>query len=353
MREIRIYRPTRSALAAAAIATTLIGCGPAPPPAAPRLEPLAGGVVESLRGLSVVDDRVAWASGARGTVGVTVDGGATWSFARVAGHETSDFRDVHAESATRALVLAVGSPGVILETVDGGATWAERWRDARPEIFLDGFEFFDDARGLAFGDPIGGRFLLLATEDGGRSWRELGGAPAAEPGEAAFAASGTSIRVEPDGRAAIGTGGAARARALLSDDFGASWREVETPLAAGAPSRGIFSLLFEGRRGLVAVGGDHAAPAERAGTAALSADSGASWRAPDAPPGGYRSAVERLADGSLVATGPGGTDRSTDGGATWQPLDAAGYHAVRRARRGTLVLLSGADGRLARLVAAR
>jgi photosystem II stability/assembly factor-like uncharacterized protein len=325
-----------------------------PPQPPPRLEPLASGGVESLRGLSVVDDRVAWASGTRGAVGVSVDGGASWRFRRVPGHETTDFRDVHAVSAERALVLGVGSPGVLLETADGGATWTERWRDARPEVFLDGFEFFDERRGLAFGDPIDGRFLLLVTADGGRSWSEppVEARPVALAGEAAFAASGTSIRVDARGRAAIGTGGARRARVLVSDDFGASWRAHETPLAAGAASRGVFSLLLGPGRSLLAVGGDHAARAERAGVAARSGDLGASWTEPAAGPGGYRSAVERLADGSLVATGPGGTDRSSDDGATWQPLDAAGYHAVRRARTGSLVLLSGSDGRIARLVAA-
>lgn len=350
--ERRRSPPGAPAALVAAAAALAAGCAPSAPPSPPRLEPLASGVVESLRGLSVIDDRVAWASGTRGAVGVTTDGGASWRFVRVAGHETSDFRDLHGVSAERALVMAVGSPGSILETTDGGASWVERWRDERPEIFLDAVEFFDDRRGLAFGDPIDGRFLLLVTADGGRSWREPApeARPAALAAEAAFAASGTSIRVDARGRAVIGTGGAHRARVLVSDDFGASWRAHDTPLAAGAASRGVFSLLLGPGHRLVAVGGDHAAPAGRAGIAALSDDFGASWTGPAAAPGGYRSAVERLSDGSLVATGPGGTDRSTDEGATWQPLDAAGYHAVRRARSGALVLFAGADGRLARLV---
>jgi hypothetical protein len=100
----------------------------------------------------------------------------------------------------------------------------------------------------------------------------------------------------------------------------------------------------------VAVGGDHTAPDERGGTAARREPSdGEPWRAAAPPPGGYRSSIERLADGTLIATGPNGTDLSADDGAGWKLLDDAGYHVVRRARRGHLVLLAGAGGRLGRL----
>ena len=30
--------------------------------------------------------------------------------------------------------------------------------------------FFDRHHGLVMGDPVGGKFQILATEDGGRSW---------------------------------------------------------------------------------------------------------------------------------------------------------------------------------------
>ena len=69
----------------------------------------------------MVDDRTAWAAAADGRVGITTDGGATWRFARVPGHEQRDFRDVEGFSATRALIVAAGSPGLILDTADAGA----------------------------------------------------------------------------------------------------------------------------------------------------------------------------------------------------------------------------------------
>lgn len=336
----------RVATLACALAVLAARAGPAAETAAegPRLEPLVSGVAESLRGLSVVDDRVAWASGTRGHVGRTLDGGTTWQFVRVPGHEERDFRDVEAFSAERALVVAVASPGVILETVDGGVTWSERFRDERAEVFLDGLDCAG-ARCVAFGDPIAGRFQVVASDDAGRGWRTIEG-PAALDGEAAFAASGRSIRIGADGRVRIGTGGSA-ARVLLETADG--WQAAATPLAAGKATRGIFAMAEVGAGHWVAVGGDFRAEGERAGSAAISDDGGRTWGPAEAPPGGYRSAVEAVGGNRLIATGPTGTDVSDDGGRTWRPLADDGFHVVARARSGALVLLSGADGRLARL----
>ena len=355
----RTRRAARTGLLLTAVVGGALGCGgdstqSAPADArAPAIEVLTSGIDASLRGLSVIDDQVAWASGADGQVGITTDGGATWRFARVPGHEDRDFRDVEAFSATRALIVAAGAPGLILETTDAGATWNHRFRDDRPEVFLDAIGCLDQRRCLVLGDPIDGRFLLVASEDGGASWVERAG-PEALPGEAAFAASGTAIVIDRHGWIAIGTGGGAQARVLRSSDFGRDWLAETVPIAAGAPSRGVFSLTPAARGGgadWVAVGGDHQAPADTAGTAARrhASSDGSPWQAAAPPPSGYRSAIERLAGGRLIATGPNGTDLSDDDGASWKPHGATGYHVVRRAGRGSLVLFAGEGGRLGRL----
>ena len=49
---------------------------------------------ERLRGVSAASDTVAWASGNRGTVVRTVDGGATWTRLAVPGAGDLDFRDI-------------------------------------------------------------------------------------------------------------------------------------------------------------------------------------------------------------------------------------------------------------------
>lgn len=347
--------PALAGVLAGALALLAAGCSPVPraPEFEVRIEPLASEIEASLRGLSVVDRSVAWASGSDGQVGVTVDGGRSWRFRPVEGHETRDFRDVEGFSAERALLLAVGSPGLLLETADGGATWRERYRDERPEVFLDGFDCVG-AVCVAYGDPIDGRFLLVVSGDAGRSWRALPG-PAALPGEAAFAASGRSIRMAPGvpWGVALGTGGGSRPRLLLSRDGGASFRAAQPPLAGGASSRGLFALAARDDGEWVVVGGDYRDEGASAGSAARSEASGTSFCPAGKPPGGYRSAVERVGRGLFLATGPTGTDLSTDGGASWRAIATEGFHVVAAAPDGSLVLAAGTGGRIARLKVAR
>ncbi len=73
--------------------------------------------------------------------------------------------------------------------------------------------FYDGRHGLAVSDPVNGRFRIIATSDGGRSWRvrPATGMPAALPGEAGFAASGTCL-VTAGHEAYLASGGGAVSR---------------------------------------------------------------------------------------------------------------------------------------------
>ncbi len=53
-------------------------------------------------------------------------------------------------------------------------------------------------RGIAFGDPIGGRLTIVRTNDFGDTWEEAPEEerPVVEEGVIAFAASGTCLRTE-------------------------------------------------------------------------------------------------------------------------------------------------------------
>lgn len=350
----------------------------------PSLKLLQSGTPTSIRGLSVVDDQVAWASGSNGWVARTADRGRSWQWMQVLGFEQIDFRDIEAFSDQEAVLLSAGSPLLILRTEDGGRTWAVAHRDDRPEIFFDGMDFGPEASpgstdspgspsshgkwGIAFGDAIAGRMPLLRTSDGGRSWQDI--TPEADlqiaDGEAGFAASGTSVRVVKLGvpaagqvsgdqispslnyRIFIGTGGS-QSRLLFSDDGGRSWDSHPTPLIQGSASTGIFSIAFRDSQYGVAVGGDYLNDQQSDRAMFLTRDGGRTWQAPVKGTNGYRSAVEYLSTDSLIACGTSGVDISMDGGQNWQLLTTDGYHVVRRAKNGNWVLLAGANGRIAEL----
>jgi photosystem II stability/assembly factor-like uncharacterized protein len=312
------------------------------------LTPLAFGKNTSLRGLSVVDDTVAWASGSKGWTARSINGGKTWIWKQIPGYENLDFRDIEAFSANRALLLSAGTPAVILLTTDGGSVWKEVYRNDSPEIFLDGMDFWDADRGLIYGDPIKSKLVLLKTSNGGVNWENISQNNTINlmVGEASFAASGTAIRCDSKGNTWIATGGS-KSRIFYSSDYGYSWKVNDCPIIQGKSSTGPFSIAFYTKKIGIAVGGDYLIDSLRLNNLLLTSNSGKTWLKPPSSTFRYRSAVEYLSDLRLIATGPGGTDISNDGGKNWMNFSLIGYHTVRKAKSGKLVLLTGSDGRIA------
>ncbi|HET7584524.1 MAG TPA: YCF48-related protein [Gemmatimonadaceae bacterium] len=321
------------------------------------------GTTASLRGISAVSDQVAWASGSRGTVLRTVDGGRTWERRVVPGADSLDFRDVEAFGADTAYVLSAGTGAAsrIYRTTDGGRSWTLQITNADPDGFWDALAFWDAMHGLALGDPADGDFTVYITNDGGASWTRVSGdrLPNALPGEAAFAASGTCLVTQGDSTAWFATGGGAQARVFRTADRGRTWSVAVTPIVAGRASAGIFSIAFGDALYGVAVGGDYTAPDSVWVNAAVTEDGGQTWHAAAGEPGGYRSAVAmelqapsamggvpstrgaaatdgdssaRGAAALIVTVGTNGADYSMDGGATWSALGGAGLNALALVR---------------------
>jgi len=295
------------------------------------------GTEARLRGVSAVNPDVVWASGTGGTFLRSADGGANWQARVVPGATDLDFRDVHGVDANTAYLLSAGEgeKSRIYKTADGGQTWTLQFMNRNPKAFFDGFAFWDANNGIAFSDPVDGRFLVIRTTDGGTTWKETPreNMPPAMPGEAAFAASGSSIVVQGSSNVWIGTGGSV-ARVLRSTDAGTTWSVANTPIVSGTPSAGIFSLHFTSPLSGYAVGGDYQKESETSVNFARTADGGRTWT-PGPKLRGYRSAVDAAAgenggqDSSvIVSAGPSGTDYFRLNAASWTPIGAAGYDAL-------------------------
>ncbi|MER6561085.1 oxidoreductase [Streptomyces sp. NPDC001027] len=320
--------------AALAVLTALPAQARPAPPAPPHWELKDTGVTARLRGLAAVDRETAWVAGTQGVVLRTADGGATWRDVSPAGAAGLQFRDVEAFDARRAVVLAIGEGEAsrVYRTEDGGTTWTESFRNTDPRAFYDCMTFFDRRHGLAVSDPVDGRFRVLSTGDGGRTWKVLpdAGMPAAQEGEAGFAASGQCLVSAGSRDVWLATGGAARARVLHSSDRGLTWRAADVPVPAGDPARGVFALAFRDRTHGLAVGGDYRPDQPSPRAAATTADGGRTWRPADGPPPAYRSGVAWLPHSrtAALAVGPAGTDLTTDVGRTWRTLDTGSYDTV-------------------------
>ena len=295
------------------------------------------GLDSNLRGVSVANTPdakgvpvpVVWVSGSNGVILKSVDEGKTWKRLHVTGGEALDFRGIVAFDEKIAYVMSSGEgeKSRIYKTTDGGESWNLQYTDKRKEFFLDALKCVSEKECIALGDPTDGKFLLLRTEDGQR-WNPLpsNSLPAALPGEGAFAASNTSLLF--DGTEILfGTGGGKAARIFRSDDLGRTWTAVETPIAAGNASSGIFSLARDGNR-ILAVGGDYKNPGRPFRAAAFSVDGGKAWRLASEQPGGYRSAVAQIDGGWCVAVGPNGEDFSDDYGAHWKRTDSLNLNSI-------------------------
>jgi photosystem II stability/assembly factor-like uncharacterized protein len=296
------------------------------------------GLDTNLRGVSAVyapDPKgmpvpVVWASGSNGMILRSLDAGQTWQRLHVAGGDALDFRGIVAFNAKTAYVMSSGEgeKSRIYKTTDGGETWKLEYKDDRKEFFLDSIACLSEIHCLALSDPVDGRFLLLATTDG-THWNSLlsDKMPAALPTEGAFAASNTCLALFGD-EIFFGTGGPA-ARVFHSADAGRTWTVVETPVAHGNASSGIFSLTSTDGKRVVVVGGDYKDPKRASDVAAYSDDGGKSWQL-SKQPGGYRSAVACDDELLCVSIGPNGEDVSMSNapGAGWKPTDALNLNAV-------------------------
>ena len=317
---------------------------------APRWTLFDSGVTNSIRGIGAVAGNVCW-FGTKSGVARTIDGGKNWRFTRIGG-EKLDFRDLHPFDARRCLAMSAGTGGAsrIYLTQDGGVTWQLVHQNNEPQGFFNGFAFRDRDSGILAGDAVGGRLFLLATRDGGETWQRLAEhtAPQMDREEHAFAASGTHLTVNKTGHIWVGSGGKV-ARIFHSPDWGKSWETFETPMIAGQPSTGIFSIAFDGANGM-AVGGDYKKESGIGNNAIRSRDGGRTWQlvSGEGAPFPFRSCVGFIDRNTLIAVGPSGSDLSVDGGTTWRAFPGnEGFHTFSAVA--DAVWAAGANGRVGRM----
>lgn len=170
----------------------------------------------------------------------TRDGGVTWEAvdtgdATIKGVCAIDIlttsRIYQGELKPRTVIHAagrVGGPTGMLRSVDGGATWSVIDMAPHAGMILD-VKFFDENTGLVFAathpDPAQAEGLVLRTEDGGKSWKEVyrSGRAYELIWKASFPEGGDT------GYATVQSYDPERATQLVirSDDKGRTWREIE------------------------------------------------------------------------------------------------------------------------------
>lgn len=316
----------------------------------PTINILDSGHKTSLRGLSVVNDDIIWASGSNGTVARSTDGGKTFEWLTVVGYETRDFRDIEAFDENTAVIMGIDVPAIILKTSDGGKSWAEVFRDTTKGMFLDAMTF-KKKKGVVVGDPINDYVFIAYTKDGGEHWKKIGGSEAikVDKDEAFFASSGTNLKIVSGATSNTNqlllVSGGARSRLITDETFN------KMPIMQGGTSKGANSIDVLGDKAVV-VGGDFAHDTISHDNCILFNVSGKSiiFTIPKTPPHGYRSCVAFLSKKKLITCGTSGIDISIDAGKNWQLISTLSFHVCQKAKKGKTVFLAGRDGRIAKLV---
>ncbi len=311
----------------------------------------------SIRGLSVPTVNTVWASGSKGSIAKSVNGGIDFEWMQVKGYETRDFRSIHAWNEQEAVIVAVAAPAVILKTKDGGMTWYKVYENTDTLMFLDAIHFSNQNNGLIVGDPINNRIFLLHTNDMGEHWNEAAPdyfkTPLAK-GEAFFASSSSNL-VALNNQQFLVSGG-------LTSRLWINGEAMDLPIVQGGKSTGANSMAISpnGNR-IMIVGGDFMKDTSRRLNAVglelfLTPNSDNKWQSITKQnwkidtkmgyPNGYRSGVAYITNNMLITCGTSGVDISKDKGKNWDLISTESFHVVRKQPSIQGAFLAGSGGRI-------
>jgi photosystem II stability/assembly factor-like uncharacterized protein/phosphodiesterase/alkaline phosphatase D-like protein len=263
------------------------------------------GVTDALQSAKGVTRSTAWVGGTQNVLRTT-NGGNSWTGVG-GGLSSRDAATIEAVDGSLAFLGTwVQSTGraAIQRTTNAGSSWSEVY--AVNGGFFNGIRMFDATTGVAVGNPVGGKWVVARTTDGGATWNRIAAEPNQIAGDAgalnAVAVAGSSVWF-----------GGRMGSMYRSTDAGLTWTSIAAPFDT------VFSLRFNTPANGIATGrrvsGSFFA-------ATRTTDGGNTWT-PIAIPD---------SSGSGVVTGAGLNDywfssgrvayRSSNSGATWAPAYA-------------------------------
>jgi len=311
----------------------------------------------SIRGLAVPNTNTIWASGSKGSIAKSVNGGLDFQWMQIKGYESRDFRSIHAWDDKEAIIVAVAAPAIILKTKDGGATWYKVYENTDTLMFLDAIHFKDTSNGLVVGDPINNQIFLLSTVNKGENWKQVPSSyfkTPLEKGEAFFASSGSNIaQLSKDD---FLVSGGLRSRLWINGEA------MDIPILQGDKSSGANSMAISpSGYYIIIVGGNFMKDTSRLQNAVglklmeernskpqklslrkskIVIDKSIGY------PNGYRSGVVYVTNSILIACGTKGVDISKNKGKSWELISTESFHVVRKQPNTKAVFLAGAGGRI-------
>ncbi len=311
----------------------------------------------SIRALSIPNENTIWASGSKGSIALSEDGGKNFTWKLIQGYENRDFRSLHAWNKLEAIVAAIAAPAIVLKTKDGGESWYKVYENTDTLMFLDAIHFKDSLNGTIVGDPINQKIFLLTTEDKGEHWQEAASTyfkSALKEGEAFFASSNSNI-ASGNGFDFFVTGG-------LTSRLWINGTAQDLPMVQGKTSTGANSMAISpSKNSIIIVGGDFTKKENAENNIAGFEFYGYNSPNPNkliinkskwvlskklGNPHGYKSSVVFINNKWLIACGTSGVDISKNKGKKWDLISTESFHVVQKQPSKQAVFLGGADGRI-------
>lgn len=288
----------------------------------------------------------------------TTDGGANWTARNITGLPTNALvSDISAINGTTAYIATAPSSGAvsangIWKTTDAGVTWtkqANAYNPAGSASFANHVYFWDANNGWTSGDPVGGKFEMYKTSNGGASWTPVPGALMAENDDE-FTYVGLKDVVGDNIWVGTSIG-----RILHSPDRGNTWTGNYSPVldfggVITSGSSGAFAFKDANNGLLLAVDGADSPATLSAGLYSTN-DGGVTWD-PVTPNGtwffgdiayvpGTPNTYVTTGNNSDAAQGTGSA-YSTDGGLNWTIID--NIPGIEGGQRGKVSFLNPTTG---------
>jgi hypothetical protein len=306
-----------------------------------KIETISSGTKTSLRGLSVVNNNIIWASGSNGMVAKSTNGGSTWQWMQIPNFEKKDFRDIEAFDSNTAIVMCIAQPAYILKTIDGGKNWNTVFTDTTKGMFLDAMYFVNNNNGIVIGDPINNKTFIATTTNNGNSWHKMDSTPTLANEEAFFASSGSNIFINKQDIYFVSGG--------KKSNLYCNNKLFEMPITKGFESTGANSIAINNNNAII-VGGDFTKDSITTNNCVLFNTKKKQLTTPTTAPNGYRSCVAFINKNTAITCGINGVDISYDKGVNWRSISLQGFHIVAKAKKGNAVFFAGSKGRIGKLV---
>ncbi len=314
--------------------------------------------------ISIVDANTVWLTAYDGSGATprvypkvfsrTTNGGATWSSRAISGLASNALiADLHAIDGNTAFIVTAPSSGSVnangvWKTTDAGASWTKQAVAYNPPgatSFINHIYFWDANNGWTSGDPVGGKFEMYKTSNGGTTWTAVPGALAPENSDESTYVGQKEVQGDH-----IWTG-TSIGRILHSADRGNTWTGVYTSVldfggAVTAGSSAHLAMNADKIHGLLIAVDGAGATASTVATMYSTSDGGATWEPVDATGTWYFADVAYVPGtaNTYVTTGSNfnkpewmGSSYTTDGGLTWKSIDTG-------EQRGKLNFLNSTTG---------